>query len=294
MRSLRWRSCVALLTAPSLRRLHIRQFLCAAPRLDAWLPDPIRLGLDLRGGINLTLGADVDQAVSQSLSLLGQDIRFQRQRCGNKDPPPPSGRRSNAGIRAAQTRGNRTTLQPAARPIGQMAVGSAISSGSGEKFLVSFRPEWKKQLRERIMDQTIRTLRGRIDAFGVAEPDIRRQGDDQIQIQLPGVTDTARRPSAHRAHRTAHLPPRSIRRQPHFHPHASGDGVVSAGHGLALLDRRRQERSPPAASSSTRRPCSPVRTSWTPAPLSMNAISHAYPSSSVRGARISLNGSPKN
>ena len=42
------------------------------------------------------------------------------------------------------------------------------------------------------MDQTIRTLRGRIDAFGVAEPDIRRQGDDQIQIQLPGVTDTAR------------------------------------------------------------------------------------------------------
>lgn len=42
------------------------------------------------------------------------------------------------------------------------------------------------------MDQTIRTLRGRIDAFGVAEPDIRLQGDDQIQIQLPGVTDTSR------------------------------------------------------------------------------------------------------
>jgi preprotein translocase subunit SecD len=73
-----------------------------------------------------------------------------------------------------------------------MAVGSAVSSGSGEKLQVTFRPEYEKELRERIMDQTVRTLRGRIDAFGVAEPDIRLQGGDQIQIQLPGVTDTQR------------------------------------------------------------------------------------------------------
>ena len=192
MRSLRWRSCVALLTALLCAACISVNFFVPPRALDAWLPDPIRLGLDLRGGINLTLGADVDQAVSQSLSLLGQDIRSSA---------------NDAGIRTRllrQADGRTLEFVPLKHEgieqlsnllrdrFGQMAVGSAFSSGSGEKLLVSFRPEWEKQLRERIMEQTIRTLRGRIDAFGVAEPDIRRQGDDQIQIQLPGVTDTAR------------------------------------------------------------------------------------------------------
>ena len=192
MRSLRWRSCVTVLVALVCAACISVNFLALPRPLAAWLPDPIHLGLDLRGGINLTLGADVDQAVSQSLSLLGQDIRSSA---------------NDAGIRTRLLRhadGRTLEFVPLKHEgieqlsnllrdrFGQMAVGSAISSGSGEKILVTFRPEWEKQLRERIMDQTIRTLRGRIDAFGVAEPDIRRQGDDQIQIQLPGITDTAR------------------------------------------------------------------------------------------------------
>lgn len=191
MRSLRWRSCVSVLVA----------LICAAcisvnffPQLSsvAWLPAPIHLGLDLRGGIHLTLGADLDEAVSQSLSLLGQDIRSSA---------------NDAGIRTRLLRhadGRTLEFVPLKHEgieqlsnllrdrFGQMAVGSVISSESGEKLLVSFRSEWETSLRERIMDQTVRTLRGRIDAFGVAEPDIRLQGDDRIQIQLPGVTDTAR------------------------------------------------------------------------------------------------------
>ena len=191
MRSLRWRSCVTLLAALVCAACISVNFL---PQLSsvAWLPAPIHLGLDLRGGIHLTLGADLDEAVSQSLSLLGQDIRSSA---------------NDAGIRTRLLRhadGRTLEFVPLKHEgieqlsnllrdrFGQMAVGSAISSESGEKLLVTFRPEWEKQLRERIMDQTVRTLRGRIDAFGVAEPDIRLQGDDQIQIQLPGVTDTAR------------------------------------------------------------------------------------------------------
>ena len=192
MRSLRWRCCVTLLAAFLCVACISVNFLPSLPSWAAWLPSPIHLGLDLRGGIHLTLGADVDQAVSQSLSLLGQDIRSSA---------------NDAGIRTRLLRhadGRTLEFVPLKHEgieqlsnllrdrFGQMAVGSVISSGSGEKLLVSFRPEWEKQLRERIMDQSVRTLRGRIDAFGVAEPDIRLQGDDQIQIQLPGVTDTAR------------------------------------------------------------------------------------------------------
>jgi len=192
MRSLRWRACVTLLAAMLCIVCLSPNFITFPAKIEKILPSPIHLGLDLKGGIHLTLGADVDQAVVQSLSLMGQDIRSSA---------------NDAGIRARLLRrGDGRTLEfVPLKPegieqlsnllrdrFGQMAVGSAVSSGSGEIFQVTFHPDYEKELRERIMDQTIRTLRGRIDAFGVAEPDIRRQGDDQIQIQLPGVTDTTR------------------------------------------------------------------------------------------------------
>ncbi|MBQ3170391.1 MAG: protein translocase subunit SecD, partial [Mailhella sp.] len=192
MHSLRWRTCVTLLAALLCVACVSVNFFSLPSFLEKALPRPIHLGLDLRGGIHLTLGADIDQAVSQSLALMGQDIRSSA---------------NDAGIRTRLLRhadGRTLEFVPHKHEgieqlsnllrdrFGQMAVGSAVSSGSGEKFHVTFHPAYEKELRERIMDQTIRTLRGRIDAFGVAEPDIRRQGGDQIQIQLPGVTDTQR------------------------------------------------------------------------------------------------------
>ena len=41
-------------------------------------------------------------------------------------------------------------------------------------------------------DQALETIRNRIDEFGVSEPDIRRQGEERILIQLPGIKDTQR------------------------------------------------------------------------------------------------------
>ena len=42
------------------------------------------------------------------------------------------------------------------------------------------------------LDQVVRTIRNRIDQFGVAEPDIRKQSGNQVQVQLPGLTDPER------------------------------------------------------------------------------------------------------
>ena len=160
MHSLRWRTCVTLLAALLCVACVSVNFFSLPSSLEKMLPSPIRLGLDLRGGIHLTLGADIDQAVSQSLSLMGQDIRSSA---------------NDAGIRTRLFRhadGRTLEFVPHKHEgieqlsnllrdrFGQMAVGSAVSSGSGEKLQVSFRPEYEKELRERIMDQTIRTLRG--------------------------------------------------------------------------------------------------------------------------------------
>lgn len=250
MRFLRWRICVTLLAALVCAACISVNVFSLPASVASWLPSPIHLGLDLRGGIHLTLGADIDQAVSQSLSLMGQDIRSSA---------------NDAGIRTRLLRhadGRTLEFVPLKHEgieqlsnllrdrFGQMAVGSAVSSGSGEKLLVTFRPEWEKDLRERILDQTIRTLRGRIDAFGVAEPDIRRQGDDQIQIQLPGITDTARalqligRTAQLTFHRVRHdvTPGTAMPAGTAWYPLASGDkswttgGKTDFSNGL-ILDR---------------------------------------------------------
>ncbi|GKT28906.1 Protein-export membrane protein SecD/SecF, archaeal and bacterial like protein, partial [Aduncisulcus paluster] len=53
-------------------------------------------------------------------------------------------------------------------------------------------PEYKKYLTKLTMDQAIKTIRNRIDQFGVAEPDIRKQQGNRIQVQLPGMQDPER------------------------------------------------------------------------------------------------------
>ena len=46
--------------------------------------------------------------------------------------------------------------------------------------------------RKNAIDQALETIRNRIDQFGVAEPEITRQGTDEILIQLPGIRDPER------------------------------------------------------------------------------------------------------
>jgi preprotein translocase subunit SecD len=49
-----------------------------------------------------------------------------------------------------------------------------------------------EMIKKLAVDQALETIRNRIDQFGVSEPDIRRQGERRILIQLPGVKDTKR------------------------------------------------------------------------------------------------------
>src|SRR5262249_49858294 len=46
-----------------------------------------------------------------------------------------------------------------------------------------------QQRQSRAVDQSIEVVRRRVDATGVKEPTIQRQGEDRILVQVPGVTD---------------------------------------------------------------------------------------------------------
>src|SRR6187551_1063800 len=50
-------------------------------------------------------------------------------------------------------------------------------------------PPRDRQLTKEDLDRSVQIMRNRVDKLGVSEPEIRTQGNDQIVIQLPGVSD---------------------------------------------------------------------------------------------------------
>ncbi len=64
-------------------------------------------------------------------------------------------------------------------------------SGQNGGFRLSMKPSAVKALRERTLDTSIETIRGRVDSLGVSEPVIQKYGlgEDQILVELPGVSD---------------------------------------------------------------------------------------------------------
>src|SRR5262249_59319943 len=67
----------------------------------------------------------------------------------------------------------------------------ARERGEGEFAAVLDRREVQR-IREYALDQSLETIRNRIDQFGVAEPTVQRQGSQEILVQLPGIQDPAR------------------------------------------------------------------------------------------------------
>jgi preprotein translocase subunit SecD len=70
----------------------------------------------------------------------------------------------------------------------------AISQKEGDrvKVLLEMDPRQIAEIKKSAIDQALETIRNRVDQFGVAEPDISRQGENMILIQLPGIKDPER------------------------------------------------------------------------------------------------------
>jgi preprotein translocase subunit SecD len=151
------------------------------------------LGLDLRGGLYLLYEVDVDGAVEQILNTYDQDFR----RALNTDGIPftdvtsltvdsdiPNGLRVllPAGADREKVRASLKKAQPdiACR---DAAVATAVDCIMTEQ-----------QVRERrdfAITSNITTLRNRVNELGVSEPIVQRQGLDRINVQLPGVQNSA-------------------------------------------------------------------------------------------------------
>ncbi len=195
MSGLRWRVALALLVfvvsvayvLPSLPGVQ------GSP-LGSILPNArVNLGLDLKGGIHLTLGVDVRKAVTNALALTGQDLRAAAREKGVIVLRPRVVGGDTLEFVLPKQEQRQTLQEILTGRFGTLDVSEPVSAENGQlRYTAHFTPEHVKQIEDMAQDQALRTIRSRIDQFGVAEPDIRKQAGHRIQIQLPGISDPRR------------------------------------------------------------------------------------------------------
>ncbi len=167
-----------------------------APTTPEWLKSlgagPMKLGLDLRGGVHFLLEVDMEKALSQRLQVyeseLKSEMREERIRYRAVEMDGIDGIRIQ--FRNAEERDQAESL--AASNYRQFTR-SAGENEEGDEFYLTLRLSEQriKEIEDYAIQQNLITLRNRVNELGVAEPLVQRQGRNRIVVELPGVQDTA-------------------------------------------------------------------------------------------------------
>ena len=150
--------------------------------------DKIHLGLDLQGGLHLLLEVQVDKAFERLLERRAETLRKDLVAKGLAVVAvEPNGLQ---GLRLVFSK-------PPERNVVEEVVRNQDRTGelrqqSGEVWLYAVPAKELQDFRENVVAQALEKIRNRVDAFGVSEPSISREGTQRIAIQLPGLTDTKR------------------------------------------------------------------------------------------------------
>ncbi len=163
-------------------------------KTPAWLvaigAQPMRLGLDLRGGVQLLLEVDIDDARKAAVQRYLNDL-------------PSFLRKQDIRYTARRAQGDTVVLEFAdadklekaraaiAKEYKELTV--TVQAGASVPTLQTRMSDMEaKRIVDYAVQQNLITLRNRVNRLGVSEPIVQRQGADRILLQLPGVQDPTR------------------------------------------------------------------------------------------------------
>src|SRR5262245_34404802 len=193
MTNLRWK--LALIIAVTVIFGAVGVYPIAAARYGItqpkWLTDKmIKLGLDLKGGVHLVLRVQTDDALRIESEAEMERLRQSLQTAGINvtglsliDPTSFK----VEGIKPDQDAAFRNAAN-------EVSANFERDSGINGTYTFAMKPNIQVSLREEAVTQARQTIERRVNELGVAEPSIAQQGqnNDQILVQLPGVTDVNR------------------------------------------------------------------------------------------------------
>ncbi|HET7433732.1 MAG TPA: protein translocase subunit SecD [Thermoanaerobaculia bacterium] len=150
-------------------------------------PEPIRRGLDLKGGIHLVMKVNVNEATrletDQAMELL------KSQATKNNLPAPAVRRVDDATFIATPPAGVSTGEY---ERVGRDFLGNYDIAAANGGLRFHMKPQAITTLQHDTVEQAREAIDRRVNALGVTEPIIVPEGEDRIVIQLPGVDDPAR------------------------------------------------------------------------------------------------------
>jgi preprotein translocase subunit SecD len=158
-------------------------------KIPSWLPDTrINLGLDLQGGIDLTLTVDVDEAVR---SAVGRDVQTVEDLLQRNEIVTRDVRRARSEPALEISLANEASLADLKATMMERMRSyryrSIRTEDDGTKWHVwALQDDAIALIGTNSVEQAVEGLRSRVDATGVKEPSILRKGQD-INVQLPGI-----------------------------------------------------------------------------------------------------------
>lgn len=164
-----------------------------APTTPDWLRSvhatPMKLGLDLSGGVHFLLEVDMEKAVSARVKIYEGEVRtlLRKERVRYRSLP---------GIDNGFQLGfsDQESLEKAQSLIRKSFTDFDLKTAErGDQQVMSLTLTQAKltEIREYSIKQNLTTVRNRVNELGVSEPLVQRQGANRIVVELPGVQDTA-------------------------------------------------------------------------------------------------------
>ncbi|MCW8346421.1 protein translocase subunit SecD [Vibrio sp. ZSDZ65] len=154
----------------------------------AWLKEmgfaPIKLGLDLRGGVQFLLNVDVDQAISEQRDAVIDEVKqaLREQRIFGVTVSPKN---SNGMLVRTKDKADEVSV----RQFINSQYPEWLAKGDSEGLSITLREQNSSEFLNLTMQQNLKIMRQRIEELGITEALVQRQGESGIRIELPGVQD---------------------------------------------------------------------------------------------------------
>jgi preprotein translocase subunit SecD len=150
---------------------------------------PLKLGLDLRGGVHFLLQVDTAAAVDQRIGVYASDIKKQlREKRIRGIVRMDEGSRIVATLASEEAR---SAAAAAIKDVMPELLQEPLEQEGKYLLALTIGEQQIREMEDYAVGQNLTTLRNRVNELGVAEPLIQKQGRNRIVVELPGVQDTA-------------------------------------------------------------------------------------------------------
>ncbi|OQX73836.1 MAG: protein translocase subunit SecD [Campylobacteraceae bacterium 4484_4] len=140
----------------------------------------ISLGLDLQGGLHMLLGVKTDEAIKSKIKSLASSIKYFTD---DEEIIIDDLKVKEETIRfTLLDKDEEAKLDKMLKEIKGLVIHK-----EGLNYTIALTDEEKKLVREYAIKQAVDTIRNRLDQFGLAEPNVAKQGKEKILVELPGI-----------------------------------------------------------------------------------------------------------